>query len=165
MKKEIVLPTTHKRFFISASSFVVFVSTVFVLLFSYTGLSKLFAIGKFERTMSEVKFIQPYANFLSYFIPLFELFIALLLTSSFVTIKKTMIPTRKIGIYLSTLLMFEFTVYVGAMLLMYEKLPCGCGGVFKWLSWQQHLFFNAGLFVLGVVAIITMKKNKFSTYY
>jgi hypothetical protein len=165
MKKEIALPTT-KPFRISASSFIIFVSTVFILLFGLTGLPKLFAVEKFANTMKEVKFMQPYANFVSYFIPLFEVFICVLLAFTFRTIGKTKIPTRKIGIYLSTLLMFELSVYVGAMLLMYgEKLPCGCGGVVEWLTWQQHFYLNVGLFLLGIAAIIVMKKNKFSSYY
>lgn len=157
--------STNIPFRISASSYIIFVSTVFVVLFGYTGFTKLITVRVFAGTMWDVVFMRPYIPFLMYFVPLFELFIAALLCRSVLTIKNTIISTRKIGIYLSTFLMFAFSVYVGAMLLLYKDLPCGCGGAVNWLTWQQHLLLNIGLFTLGVVAIIVMKKNRSSIYY
>ncbi|OJU74566.1 MAG: hypothetical protein BGO09_02950 [Bacteroidetes bacterium 47-18] len=164
MKKIFALPL-FKPFHISASSFVVGVSTVFIIVWGYTGINKLYAPHKFAATMKDVKFMRPFADFLSYFVPIFELLLCLFLVFSFVTIGKTDINTRKIGLYVSAIFIFALTVYVGLMIAMYEHLPCRCGGVVEWLSWRNHLYLNIGLLLLAIAAIVVMKKNKYSKYY
>lgn len=151
---------------ISASSFIILVSTLYVILFGYTGVTKLITVREFGGAMWKVEFLRPYVKFLMYFIPSLELFIAVLLCATSVTIKKTKIPTRKIGLYLSAILMFSFSVYVGVIIAVYNShLPCSCGGVMKALSWHQHLYFNISFFVLSVAAIVVVMKHKVSTYY
>lgn len=153
-------------FNISASSYIIFVSTLFVVLFAYTGMTKLITVREFAGTMWEVKFIRPYIDFLMYFIPSVELLIAILLSVSTITIARFTIPTRKIGLYLSAILMFAFCVYIAAMKAIYnpKDLPCSCGGIISQLNWQQHLYLNISFFVLSVVAIVIVKKNKHSIY-
>ncbi|WP_206106069.1 MauE/DoxX family redox-associated membrane protein [Olivibacter sp. XZL3] len=62
--------------------------------------------------------------------------------------------TRKWAMYLSALLLFTFTIYIGMALLgFWEKVPCACGSVIRFLSWKQHFFFNLFFLFISVWGI------------
>lgn len=151
---------------IAISLFISLTVLLFVALFSYTGINKLFDIGQFEASMRKSELIRPYAKTLSYFIPFFELFICCLLIVPVVKFGNKKIYCRKIGIYLSAFLMLLFTVYVTAVLTTSEHLPCTCGGFISSMNWQQHLYFNSFLLLVGLVAsyLITKNKNAIAIY-
>lgn len=139
---------------------------LFVVLFAQTGISKLLDIEHFERSISKSEIIRPYAKVLSYFIPIFELFICVLLAIPVLKLSNKKIYARKIGIYLSAFLMLLFTVYVSVVLAISDKLPCTCGGFVSGMNWYQHLIFNSLLLLLGLFAsyLVTKNKNAITVY-
>lgn len=73
-------------------------------------------------------------NFLTWFLPVAELAVVLLLLVH---------RWRKFGYILSTGLLVLFTGYVGlAVLGAWGELPCTCGSVISRLTWKNHLQSN-----------------------
>lgn len=108
-------------------------SFLIVLLFVYTGFSKLLANDFFLQQLMNAGFLKVIAKPVSIILPLIEIFTAML-----ITIKQT-----EIFVWLgAALLMTVFSIYIGTMLLLKSTLPCTCGGVLAALSWQQHLLLN-----------------------
>jgi len=127
------------------------ISALFILLFVYTGISKLNERYIFSLVLSQSPLIGANANLLSWLLPVAELSTALLLL---------ILPTRKWGLIISLLLMCIFTGYIAYMLLLNSGLPCSCGGVFKQMTWTQHLVFNIILTGLNVAGLWSFQKNK-----
>lgn len=153
--------TKEKRFTVATSSIIVFISTLFILLFGYTAFNKLFALSKFSAAMRKSDLLRPYANILAYTIPLAEIIICLLLVIPVLKIGKQILPTRTIGLYGSAFLMFLFTGYVAFMLfIIREHLPCTCGGFISAMSWHQHLIFNSIFLLIALFALFIVHKNK-----
>jgi len=117
----------------------------FVMLFLYTGISKLMEYNLFKTQIGMSPILSPVAGLIAWLLPLSEFVAAILL----------FIPRwRPTGMYAALGLMSAFTIYVGALLLWEDHLPCSCGGVISLLSWQGHLIFNSiciGLALLGVL--------------
>jgi hypothetical protein len=125
------------------STLIEIISALLILLFVYTGISKLNEHSTFRAVLSNSPIIKSNANLLSWGLPVAELFTAFLL---FVH------PTRKWGVLISLVLMIIFTCYISYVILFAANLPCSCGGVLKQLTWSQHLLFNimfTGLAGLG----------------
>jgi len=62
---------------------------------------------------------------------------------------------RLFGLVGSFLLLLAFSAYAALILLHYfPYVPCGCGGVIRYLSWPQHLVFNLFFAALALVAAI-----------
>ena len=114
------------------------ISSLLILLFAYTAISKLLAYRSFTRTLTESPLIHNGADTIAWLLPAAELVVVLLLFFP---------ALRKRGLYASASLLFLFTVYLSYMVLFVPHLPCSCGGVLRSMSWQQHIFFN--LFFLG----------------
>lgn len=134
---------------------------LFVALFGYTAFNKLLDVTKFEASMHKSELIAPYAAFLSYAVPITELIICVLLALPFLRLGKRTIPTKKIGLYGSALLMLLFTGYVVVTLIALSKnLPCTCGGFISSMTWRQHLIFNAAFLLLALLSIYLIEKNK-----
>lgn len=122
-----------------------------ILLFTYTGLSKLIDRNSFQLVMSKSPVIGKYAAALSWSIPLIELSIIFLL----------LIPaTKKIGLWASLILMSIFTIYIAYILLFSPRLPCSCGGVIQQLSWKNHLLFNTIFIILPALSIKLYKHHQ-----
>jgi hypothetical protein len=118
------------------------ISSLLIILFVYTAISKYADLENFQSSLEESPLIGSYSTFISYTLPLLELIIALLL----------MVPqTRLAGFYASFLLMFIFTLYICYMLLFTPDLPCSCGGVISEMTWTQHMIFNICFTVLSFV--------------
>ncbi|GAB2821176.1 DoxX family protein [Ferruginibacter profundus] len=112
-----------------------------VLLFMYTGTSKLIGYQLFREQLSQISYLKAFSQPLSILLPILEL------TTGLTIIFK---PTQKYGLYAAAILMTLFTFYVALMLLSDStKLPCSCGGVIKTMSWKQHLYFNIFFMVLA----------------
>src|SRR5215831_19647531 len=110
--------------------YVNFVCALFILLFVYTGLSKLRSHSLFLHTLRIFLAARRLATFLSWMIPTIELLISITLY----------IPRwQKTGLLLSTGIMCVFTLYLGYVLVFNRTLPCSCGGIISELSWNQHL--------------------------
>ncbi|ULQ55444.1 hypothetical protein KJS94_12405 [Flavihumibacter rivuli] len=122
------------------SKLVTIIAALLILLFAYTGISKLLDQDRFLNTLEHSHLLQPYAKILPYLIPIAELIIVGGLLS----------PTyQRIALLASFALMALFTNYIGIMLLAEEELPCSCGGVISSLSWKNHLVFNILFLILA----------------
>lgn len=122
---------------------------VLLLLWIYTGLSKLIHYDKFVFEAGRSPFLQHMAPFIAATLPAGELVIAALLIFK---------RTRVAGLYASLFLMTLFTGYVYVMLRYAYDLPCSCGGIIELLSWEQHLIVNLLLTVLTAVAILLQSR-------
>jgi hypothetical protein len=116
-----------------------------VLLFSYAGFNKLFALKDFTETLYNQPVPHLLAPVLAWLFPCLEILAAGLLLFP---------QTRRMGLFLSLGLLVIFSAYVSAILLhFFRRVPCNCGGLLRTLSWQQHFWVNAGFLVLTVLAL------------
>lgn len=127
------------------------ISALFILLFLYTSLNKLFTQRLFQFVLSKSPLLGGWAEVLSYSVPIAEIIVSVLLLIH---------RTRQIGLYLSLILMSAFTIYIAYMIAFTPKLPCSCGGVLQYLSWKQHLLFNLCFVTLAMIALSMAKQQK-----
>lgn len=126
-------------------------ASLFILLFLYTGLSKLKEHEEFQIVLSKSPLLATSAIALSWLLPIIEI-----ITSALLFFPRT----RKYGLAASMLLMALFTLYISYMLLFAPSLPCSCGGVLKQMNWSQHLVFNIFFLLLCILAYWLSNKNK-----
>ncbi len=120
-----------------------------VFLFAYTGFAKLFDLRSYISDLNS----QPFPSWIRYVsipsIPIAELSCVVLLSFP---------HTRKKGLLLALGLILGFTVYTVLVLSgVFDRMPCPCGGIIKYLSWKGHLVFN-GIFLL--IAFIGWRLNR-----
>ncbi|MGC4102348.1 MauE/DoxX family redox-associated membrane protein [Ferruginibacter sp.] len=121
------------------------INFLLILLFVYTGTSKLIEYQKFHEQLEAITFLKPFAGFISIALPAIEILAGLSISYK---------PTMRIGLWIAAILMTAFTIYVAAMLAGDKtKLPCSCGGVMKALTWRKHLWFNIIFTVLAFLNI------------
>ncbi|MBS1661871.1 MAG: hypothetical protein JST68_12565 [Bacteroidetes bacterium] len=120
-----------------------------VLLFTYTGFSKVFAFESYQGTLMNQPLPHALIRPLSYILPAAELLTALGL----------LIPkTSHLALRSSFILLTIFTLYIGSILLhFFPKTPCSCGGIFRSLTWAQHLWLNLMLWSLNLYALLYRK--------
>ena len=127
------------------------VALLLVVLFLYTGISKLMDYSVFKEQIAESPILAPVAPFIAWALPLAEFAVAVAL----------FIPAWRLwGLYASSVLMLLFTGYIAALLSFSEELPCSCGGILQEMSWQQHLVFNITFTILAIVSAILEKKRR-----
>jgi uncharacterized membrane protein YphA (DoxX/SURF4 family) len=127
------------------------IALLFVVLFLYTGISKLMEYSSFKEQIATSPILAPIAPFVAWALPLAEFAVAIAL----------FIPAWRLrGLYASFALMLLFTGYIIAILSFSEELPCSCGGVLEEMSWDQHLIFNITFTLLSVVGVIFEKKRR-----
>ena len=128
------------------------ISSLLILLFVYTAISKLLDFTNFKSVLSRSPLIGGKAVFVAFALPITELLVALLL----------FIPrTRLWGLRGSVALMTVFTIYLAYMISFSPHLPCSCGGVLKQMTWRQHLVFNIFFLLLSISgAILKRKENR-----
>ena len=126
------------------------ITAILLLLWIYTGLTKLIHYDKFSFEAGRSPFLQHIASVVAITVPITELIIAALLI-----IKRT----RVTGLYASLFLMTLFTGYVYIMLHYAYDLPCSCGGIIELLTWKQHLLVNAMVTILTAIAILLQNKQ------
>ena len=123
-----------------------------MLLFVYTGGSKLWDMKGFVISMER----QPFAGWmnraLAYGLPWLELIVAAGLIFN---------RTRTAALYGYALMMCCFTVYTALVVFdFFEHKPCGCGGIVSKLNWEGHLVLNTLFLLLSVAGIYLTKRNK-----
>ena len=125
--------------------------TLLILLWSYTGLSKIIDHTDFQSQLERI-FPFPLAMAIACSIPVMEI------TAAFALAFKSL---RTPGLYLSLLLMIIFTIYVFIVVSGYlSKAPCSCGGIISALSWKAHLVINIMFLSLVIYLLFTRKKGK-----
>ncbi|QEM09112.1 MauE/DoxX family redox-associated membrane protein [Mucilaginibacter rubeus] len=131
------------------------VTALLILLFLYTGLSKLLDFQNFEVAM-RFQHLPGWITFpLTYTLPLAEIVVAAL-----------MIPdqSRLTGIYIFLGMMTAFSLYAGAALIhLFPRAPCACGGALRSLNWEQHFVLNLLFTVLAVAAIRYYRAKQMNT--
>lgn len=121
-------------------------TAVLILLFAYTGGSKLLDMTEFSRQMQ----LQPLSPFFKKIftvaVPVVELAACVLL----------LFRQMKIyGLVLSFILMLSFTIYVALILASsFQFIPCSCAGIYNRMSWKTHLYVNGVYTVIALVALI-----------
>lgn len=144
---------TQKRIFsikVKRTLIVEIISSLFVLLFVYTAVSKLSDYQGFVSTLSRSPLVGNKAATIGWAIPLVELIVSVLL----------FVPkTKRIGLLASLGLMIFFTAYLFYMIYFTKDLPCSCGGVLNRLSWKQHLIFNGVFTLIGLAGVILTGKR------
>lgn len=120
------------------------ITYLFVLLFVYTAASKLLTISTFIDVLGKYPVIGKYNTFVGYAVPGIELVISAALIIPF---------TKRIGLFMSLIIMLLFLLYIIYMIISGSELPCSCGGIISKLSWQQHLWFNSVFIVLAGIGI------------
>ncbi|MBO9204648.1 MULTISPECIES: MauE/DoxX family redox-associated membrane protein [Niastella] len=127
------------------------IALLFVILFLYTGISKLMEFDVFQEQLYDSPIVGTVAPVVAWGLPITEFIVSLLL----------FIPKYRLwGLYAAFILMILFTAYVGILLSISTELPCSCGGIMEALSWQAHLVVNIALIALAFTGIILAKKIK-----
>lgn len=117
---------------------------LFILLFVYTAVSKFIDYENFRAVIGQSPLITRFAPVLAIAVPVAEVAIALMLV----------IPRyRRPGLYASFAMMMLFTVYIIGLVTFSEKIPCSCGGVISYMTWQQHLYFNIVFVLLALLGM------------
>jgi hypothetical protein len=94
-------------------------------------------------------------RFVSAFVPIIELGIAGLLISA---------KYKEFAMYLVSGLMLVFSLYIIWIMEFSADIPCSCGGIINNLTWQEHLLFNSGFLLLGILGIY-IQANKQRNFY
>lgn len=122
-----------------------------MLLFTYAVLGKAFSPGAFLHDMLNQPFALWFRQVLVWAVPLVEVVLVLLLVFG---------RTRRLGLWGCMVLLLLFTVYAGLILLgVFPYVPCGCGGVIRFLSWPQHLVFNGVFLMLSGLSLLWGRKR------
>jgi len=137
--------TLPKMFLFKSNTIYNFSKFLLILLFVYTGTSKLLGHDLFLSQISQIKFLKNIAQPISFLLPSVEI-----ITSIFLAIDQM----QRSGLWLAAFLLTIFTIYVAGMLLLKSSLPCTCGAVISSMSWKQHLWFNLFFMLLSWNALL-----------
>jgi thiol-disulfide isomerase/thioredoxin len=132
------------------------ISYFFILLFLYTGVTKLMEIHLFKEQLLSSPLLGSMAGIITWALPIGELLLVITL----------FIPAYRLrALYATLILMTFFTVYVTIILFMDNQLSCSCGGIIEELSPKQHVLFNGVCVVLSAIAIAICKRSKPSVQF
>lgn len=147
-------PNSIKKTNLTRKMVIDVVSALFILLFVYTSINKLYDVSGFESILEKSPFIGGgMAPIVAFAVPVFEIIVSTLL----------FFPRyRYLGLYISTALMMIFSLYVAFLMYFAAELPCSCGGVLSSMTWGEHLVFNSVATIIGLVAISLARKQKTS---
>ena len=127
------------------------IAMLFMILFLYTGISKIMDYTLFKEQIADSPLLEPVAPWIAWVLPKMEIVVAILL----------FIPSLRLkALYTSLVLMILFLFYVLYIFLFNAHLPCSCGGVLQQLSWKGHIIFNCIFIALAVIAILLERKIK-----
>lgn len=140
-----------KKKILNARFAVEVISILYISMFVYTAINKWSDITMFQEQTALMPLMTRYAHIIAWALPAIELIIALQIFFSY---------TRKAGLIAATILMTMFTLYITYMMAFYPYLPCSCGGFLQSLSWTGHLIFNSIYIMLGILALVMLRKLK-----
>ncbi|QIH35719.1 MauE/DoxX family redox-associated membrane protein [Sphingobacterium sp. DR205] len=146
------MKTKRKKWEIFMEIYVLSAVVMLIVLLFVTGLGKVFNHSAFVSQLNKQPLPDWSTAILSYLLPMLELGTVTLLC----------IPKLRFwGLGLAILLMTAYTIYAYlAFIEIYGYVPCACGKVFEKMSWKQHFFFNLGITLLGVPALLMEHKLK-----
>jgi len=133
------------------STIVDIVSVLFIILFLYTGISKVMDYSLFKEQISTSPSLASVARYIAGWLPWVEFLVTILL----------IVPRWRLkGLYASLGLMVMFTGYIIGILMFNKHIPCSCGGVLEELSWRQHIIFNSIFIALAVTGIVLLRHEQ-----
>lgn len=136
---------------IKRASFIEIITVLNIILFLYTGISKLMDYSVFKEQLADSPILSWASKPVALLLPWFEFAIVLLL----------IFPRWRLkGLYASFILMTLFTAYIIILFSISTEMPCSCGGIMEQLSWQQHLIFNGAFILVIWWAVYLQKKEK-----
>lgn len=125
------------------------IAILYVILFLYTGISKIIDYSVFKEQIATSPLLSPIAKPIAWGLPWVEFLIIVLL----------IVPRWRLkGLVSSLILMTLFTIYILGILAFNKNIPCSCGGILEELSWGQHIVFNSLFMALAIVGIAFQKK-------
>jgi hypothetical protein len=125
---------------------------MYIFLFLYAATSKMLILTAYKLQMQEQPLPKWSIPYLTYGIPFLEIVLSFLLA---------IYTTRLRALYMSTIMMFAFSIYIGLIRFhVFAETPCTCGGVLRKVSWTTHMIFNLFFVAIGAVAIILMHIKK-----
>lgn len=139
------MPTSKRNMVI-----VEIISILLIILFCYAAISKLTDFKNFQVQLNKSPLLTGFVPFISWAVPIFELFVAALLVFKL---------TKITGLYLSLFLMMLFTTYIVIILNFSYYIPCSCGGILGSLPWRAHLIFNLFFLVIIIIGILLQPKE------
>lgn len=147
-------------------------SALVILLFLYTGISKIDDFHNFKFDITEALQFQWASATIGVLIIAAELGAALVLLLGLLSALPFLRPYDAIlkkgetlSLRTSLLLMIVFTIYVACILILIPRghRPCSCGGIMRQLTWWNHLWVNLGLTaLLAVVNYLDWKGTRYS---
>jgi hypothetical protein len=150
-----LIATTRTRTLDKREILVQTISCLLVLLFIYAAGSKLMDFTKFRVEIGKSPLITAFSGLVAWTIPIIEIGIALLLSSS---------RTRLAGLYASFTLMVLFTLYIIYILRFSPYVPCSCGGVLQKLNWTTHLYFNIFFILISALGVLIHRPTKSTVF-
>lgn len=129
------------------------IASLLVILFLYTGLTKLFehTTFRYQLSISPWPLLASLSAFVSWALPIVEVLLAaMLLITAF----------RMTAFIASAILFAGFLVYLGVLLSSDTSLPCTCGGIISSMSWHAHMWFDAACLLLCIAGIYLVR-NKY----
>jgi uncharacterized membrane protein YphA (DoxX/SURF4 family) len=127
------------------------ISTLFIILFLYTGTSKFIGYAIFKEQIATSPLLTRIAPVLAWVLPLSEIVVSSLL----------IVPRWRLkGLNSSLLLMILFTGYIIGILIFNKNIPCSCGGVIESLTWTGHIVFNSVFIILAFIGIKLEKVSR-----
>lgn len=139
-----------KKMRMKKNTFQDIICSLFIALFVYAALNKLFERPLFAAQMRKAHLLESVSESMSYIVPIVELLLAALLVTTKYKLK---------ALIASTGLMLLFTVYIITILSINKETPCGCGGIIQKLNWQQHIIMNSLFILLGVAGVWLERKT------
>lgn len=130
--------------------FIKVITLLLLILWVPVVVDKLIDYGSFRAGMLRQPLPTSMIDILLWLLPFAEtLVVALLLINN---------RTRRWAMYLSSLLLLAFTAYIGLALLgLWEKVPCVCGSVIRFLTWKQHFLFNLFFLLISIWGIYSTR--------
>lgn len=124
------------------------ISILFMVLFLYTGISKLLEYKEFNYQLRQLSIFKSFVAELTWMIPGIELAVCIMLI-----IKRW----RLQALFTSFILMTLFTFYVIAISQLSYYISCSCGGVLEMLPNDMHIVLNIALSLLALTALYLEK--------
>lgn len=127
------------------SIYMKFIRYLLVVLFLYASVSKLTVHTLFFSQLEQSPLIPiNFTYIISYALPILEIVIAILLINK---------NSLFLGYISSFVLMLLFTVYLIALVSLYNRIPCACGGILGNMSYTVHITFNILVSIMIYFAI------------
>lgn len=125
-------------------------SIALIIFFSYTLANKLLQVENFKLNIAKTSlFHGVWVDVIAY--------LALLSESVCILF---MVFTRRIGFFLTWIMMFAFTVYIIVLYILHRYEVCGCGGILNGLSFHWHLLINICLLLTTSLLLYYEERSK-----